>query len=100
MKLQELREGKSLSIEGLSEMARVPVRTITAVEAGESRPSEITGNSWPRPWRSARTRLTRSWRLCMGPGKPMMSIPSTTNGRNIVADDALPIHAPCCLFKD
>ena len=44
MKLQELREGKSLSIEGLSEMARVPVRTITAIEAGDSRPSEITGN--------------------------------------------------------
>ena len=44
MKLQKLREEKQLTIEGLSEMARVPVRTITAIEGGETRPSEITGN--------------------------------------------------------
>jgi DNA-binding XRE family transcriptional regulator len=44
MKLQELREGKSLTIEGLSEMARVPVKTITAIEGGETLPSQITGN--------------------------------------------------------
>ncbi len=44
MKLQELREGKSLTIEGLSEMARVPVKTITAIEGGGTLPSQITGN--------------------------------------------------------
>ncbi len=44
MKLQELREEKQLSIEGLSEMARVPVKTITAIEGGETLPSQITGN--------------------------------------------------------
>ncbi len=44
MKLQELRQDKQLSIEGLSDKARVPVKTITAIEEGASFPSEITGN--------------------------------------------------------
>ena len=44
MKLQDLREEKQLSIEGLSEHARVPVRTITSIEEGRSVPSQITGN--------------------------------------------------------
>ena len=44
MKLQELREGKSLTIEGLSEMARVPAKTITSIEEGQTLPSQITGN--------------------------------------------------------
>ena len=44
MKLQELRQEKQLSIEGLSEMARVPVKTITSIEEGQTLPSQITGN--------------------------------------------------------
>ena len=44
MKLQELREEKLLSIEGLGEKAMVPVGTITAIEEGRVKPSQVTGN--------------------------------------------------------
>ena len=44
MKLQELREEKLLSIEVLGEKAKVPIDTITAIEEGRTKPSQITGN--------------------------------------------------------
>ncbi len=44
MKLQDLREEKLLSIEGLGEKAKVPTSTITAIEEGRVKPSEVTGN--------------------------------------------------------
>ena len=48
MKLREFREEKQLTIEGLSEKARVPVKTITAIEEGQTFPNEITGNKLAR----------------------------------------------------
>jgi len=44
MKLQELREEQHLSIEGLGQKAMVPVGTITAIEEGRVKPSQVTGN--------------------------------------------------------